>query len=121
MPRQPAAVANSYMLTWDDIREAEEQYAAHHRCRIEWRSAWVRYSAKSERRYLTVYCEAVSGREGPERIIGVGQCGFRTGRGTSSVPAAYLRAMLDAVSDLEERRSDPRTNRSRAVLPLGPG
>lgn len=103
MPAPNRAGSTSYDLTWADVAAAEEQYAALHQCRIEWRSAWIRYSAKSEKRFLTVYCEAIRGREGGYRVIGVGQCGFRTGRGAASVPAAYLRSMIDACADLEER------------------
>lgn len=104
-------------ITWNDVGEAEQEYATHYSCRIEWRAAWIRYHAKSDRKYLTVYCEAVSGREGPARLIGVGQCGFRNGRGAATVPAAYLRSMIDACGDLEERRRNPRYARDTPVCP----
>ena len=116
MPRSPQKA--SFELTWEDLRLAEEEYSAHHLCRIEWGAAWVRYAAKSERKFLVITCHAISGREGPNRITGFAQCGYRTGRGSASVPGAYLRSMIDACEDLTARRADSRYNRDSPVVPL---
>lgn len=104
-------------LTWNDVAEAENEWSAFYRCRIEWRASWVRYSSSSDKRFLTIYCEAISGRPGMGRLIGTGQCGFRTGRGAASVPGAYLRSMMDACEDLARRREDPRYNRDQPSAP----
>lgn len=115
MPQLPQKA--SFELTWDDLRIAEEEYSVHHSCRIEWGASWIRYSAKSERKYLVITCFAITGREGPDRLTGFASCGYRTGRGSASVPGAYLRSMMDACEDLEQRRADPRYNRDTPVAP----
>jgi hypothetical protein len=116
MPR--TAQKASFELTWDDLRLAEEEYSGHYQCRIEWGASWVRYSAKSERKYLIIQCFAIRGPEGHRRTIGCGNCGYRTGRGAASVPGAYLRSMIDACEDLAQRLADPRYNRDTPVAPL---
>jgi len=112
------SVKERYDLSWNDLMQAEEEYSVHYRCRIEWGAAWIRYAPKSTRKFLIITCFAISGREGPNRIIGHAACGYRTGRGSSSVPGAYLRSLLDAIDDLEQRRLDPRYNRDTPVAPL---
>ena len=118
MPKSSSPGGGQWGLSWNDLQQAEQEYSVLHRCRIEWRAAWVRYGPASSRCHLAVVCEAVSGREGPSRVIGYGACQLGGNKGAASATGAYLRSMIDACADLEERRTSPRYNRDTAPLAL---
>jgi len=117
MPAAQKSVGGNWGITWQDVERSEDEYAAQYRCKFEWVAVWVRFSPRSDRRVLSIGCYAVSGRSGSDRLSGYGGCLVGGNRGAASVPGAYLRSMMDAAEDLENRRAQPRYNRDNPVAP----
>lgn len=103
-------------ITWKEVQAAEEEYCVHYNCRVEWIATWEHYGGVGGRRWFTVTCYAISGREGPGRLIGSGDCPVGANRGASTVPGAFLRSLLVACEDLARRRLEPRYNRDTPVV-----
>jgi len=115
MPQTKKNAGGNWGITWAEVQQAEAEHASHYSCRIEWVAVWVALSPGSEHRRLSIACYAISGRPGPGRISGYAQCMVGSARGAASVPGAYLRSMMDACRDLDERRCMPKYNRDSPV------
>ena len=110
----------SSQLSWADLAEATEQWAAEHHCVLEFSLYCYRPFRTSPRLVWTVVAFARYKRGKPEEMIGVSTAQLGTNAGSRTMPGTILRAMMGACENLEKRRGDKAYDRDTPV-PRLPG
>lgn len=118
MPAKQKGPSNGgWGISWQDVGVAHDEHQLHHNCTIEWSTYRYPKYRKAERMIWSVVAYARWRRDTPNEIRGWGSCEVGTSTGAASMPGAYLTAMLRAVDDLENRRSNPLAEQEILFLP----
>lgn len=119
MPARQKTGGGQWGITWAEVADSIDDFEEQYGCTIEHTTLRGVTFAKGTTKVWTVYCRAIAGRDGAYRLEGYAKCTVGGSRGAASFPGAYLRSLIDAVADLQLRRSDKRYHRDTPVPPRG--
>lgn len=102
-------------ISWAEVAATVELYEEQYSCRLEHQVIYTRSFPSARTRQWSVYCRAISGRDGAYRVEGYAACMVGSRRGAASFPGAFIRSLIDACEDLARRRVDKRHDRDNPV------
>jgi len=118
MPAKPKSFGSqSWGISWADIGQAIEEHEATHSCTIEVSVYYVKLYKSSPYRTWQVVGRAIVRRGTPHEVCGLGMCDVGGNKGAASMAGAYLRAILDACDNLENRLRHPLKRAEQMRLP----
>jgi hypothetical protein len=104
-------------VTYADLGQAIEEHELHHNCTVEFSTYYYKKYKTATHRVYTVVCHTRWRRDTPHEVRGWGACDIGHGSGAATMPSGMLRAMLQSVDNLEEKRANPRKQFVAARLP----
>lgn len=109
MPRYDEGV-----ISWADVAAAHEDYEKEHHCRVEYGLVCYRKFKHAQRPSWQVVAHATTHAGRANEVRGASTVDLGGTRGARTMAGAVLRAMMQAVSDLEHRRADKLYDRDNA-------
>lgn len=119
MPAVKKSPANGgWGITWADVGVSQVEHQRHHRCVIEFSVYHYQKYKKNEALWVwSVVAHARRHANQPDEVRGWGTCDVGHGSGAASMPGAFLRALLNATTDLEDRVMHPTKAQEQHRLP----
>lgn len=116
--KQKTGSSTSWGISWADVGQALQDCESHNNCTIEFRVDYIALYKGASFRTWNVTALARVHRGKPNEICGLGTCSMGGNKGAASMAGAYLRALLDACDNLQDRKDSVRKRPVVEQLPL---